>query len=306
VKLTRYITKNMTALTTAAALFCIPFSSVSAMYQDSDSSDKKASKKVIENIELVEEKAPRNSAIIPKSIVEPEKFKPFDESLDAKQDGFFYLTERDSKGLTFGVSSATSTSVALESILNSRSKKIMPAMGLSFFNTEGAVDLTIADGDSLDPSLDGFALSLKSAMNLGMPELAISPESVGMENPLLERHYNLGVSFGYSGFNIDANFLEKDGGMTDVYTGIDIGLSYRTHRWMTRVGLSEYSYTRSPYSMLPEAVRSLHSYELGGAYTVSPWISLTGGLKIIDYDKGYDLTNPAWSSEVYLGGRLSY
>ena len=301
-KIRAYITGNTTALATAAALFCMPFSSASASYQDEQADDKKSQEK----IELVKEKPPRKSSAVPQSVIEPEKFIPFDESEEAEQGDFFYLTERDSKGLKIELSPTKSGSLALDSILNTHSKKPLAPSGFGIFSVEGAIDLTVADGDSSDPALDGFALSLKSAMNLGMPELAISPESVGMENPLLERRYNLGLSFGYSGFNVDANFLEKDGGITDVYTGIDVGFSYRTQNWMTRVGLSEYTYGRSPYSMLPEAVRRLYSLELGGAYTVSPWVSVTGGLKVTDYDKGYDLNNPAWSSQVYLGGRLSY
>ncbi len=303
--ITEYKTKGLVALTTAAALFCMPFFSANASYQDATDDDA-VKKEVNKNIELVEEKAPRISTTTPESTVDTKSFVPFDESIEAAQGGFFYLTERDSKGLTLNVAPASSNALALDSILGSSRKSILPSSGFSFFNTEGAIDLTVADGDSHDPSLDGFALSLKSAMNLGMPELAISPESVGMENPLLERRYNLGVSFGYSGFNIDANFHEKDGGVTDVYTGIDIGFSYRTQRWMTRVGLSEYTYARSPYSMLPDAVRNLQSFEVGGAYSVSKWISLTGSLKITDYDKGYELNNLDWSSQVYLGGRLSY
>ncbi len=308
--LTGYITKNSIALFTAATLFCMPFSSATASYQDVSTDEKNLTKAPVETIELVEEKAPRSSTSAPESVVDAKGFIPFDESKQAKQGGFFYLTERDSKGIKVGIAPASPNAIALESLLKSHSKKTAASTGLSLFSANGAIDFTIADGDSLDPSLDGFALSLKSAMNLGMPELAISPESVGMENPLLERYYNLGVSFGYSGFNIDATFLEKDGGLTDVYTGIDIGFSYRTQRWMTRVGLSEYTYVRSPYSMLPEAVRSLQSFEIGGAYSVSPWVSLTGGLKVTGYDLGYDLdydlNSPAWSSQVYLGGRLSY
>ena len=303
--ITEYKTKNLIALTAAAALFCMPFFSANANYQDV-SGDDAATKEANKNIELVEEKAPRTSAAAPSSTVDPKSFIPFDESVEADQGGFFYLTERDTKGLTLSVAPASSNALTLGSILSSPSKSVLPSSGFSLFNTEGAIDFTVADGDSHDPSLDGFALSLKSAMNLGMPELALSPESVGMENPLLERRYNLGVSFGYSGFNIDANFLEKDGGVTDVYTGIDIGFSYRTQRWMTRVGLSEYTYARSPYSMLPDAVRNLQSFEVGGAYSVSQWISLTGSLKITDYDKGYELDTLNRSSQVYLGGRLSY
>ncbi len=301
-KLRAYITRNLIALSTAAALFAVPFSGANAGYQESSAADKKEADK----IELVEEKAPRGSKVAPESIIEPKHFMPFDESSDAKQNGFFYLIERDSKGLTLNVAPSTSNSLALDSILNTHSKNPLTPSGLVFFSAEGAIDLTVADGDSHDPALDGFALSLKSAMNLGMPELALSPESVGMENPLLERQYNLGISFGYSGFNIDANFMEKDGGVRDVYKGIDIGFSYRTQRWMTRVGLSEYTYARSPYSILPEAVRRLYSVEVGGAYSVSPWVSLTGGLKVTDFDKGYEFDKAAWNSQVYLGGRLSY
>lgn len=304
--LTGYKTNGLIALTTAAALFFTPFFSANASYQDASDGDDPTTSKANKNIELVEEKAPRNSATTSNSIVDSKSFIPFDESAEADQGGYFYLTDRDSKGLTLSVNPTSSKALALDSILNTHNKRAFSSAGFSLFNTESAINLTVANGDSHDPSLDGFALSLKSAMNLGMPELAISPESVGMENPLLERRYNLGVSFGYSGFNIDANFREKDGGVTDVYTGIDIGLSYRTQRWMTRVGLSEYTYTRSPYSMLPDAVRSLHNFEVGGAYTVSQWVSLTGSLRVTDYNKGYELNNLSWSSQVYVGGRLSY
>lgn len=305
--ITGYITRNLTALITAAALLCMPLFSAAASYQDADDGGKTITKTTEENIELVEEKAPRNSAATDETSVDSKSFGAFNESPKAEEGGFFYLTERDTKGLTLSVAPASSNALALDSILNSHSKKSLSSKELNYFNTQGAIEFTIADGDSHDAALDGFALSLKSAMNLGMPELAISPESVGMENPLLERRYNLGLSFGYSGFNIDANWVEKDGGVTDVYTGIDIGFSYRTQRWMTRVGLSEYTYARSPYSMLPEAIRNLHSFELGGAYTVSPWVSLAGGLKVTTgYENVYELTNPAWNSQVYLGGRLSY
>ena len=201
---------------------------------------------------------------------------------------------------------ATPNAVALDSVLNNQISDTFVTSGFGVFSAEGALDFTLADGDSQNPALDGFALSLKTAINLGMPELAISPESVGMENPLVERHYNLGISLGYSGFNLDANLSEKDGGVTNIYTGIDLGFSYRTQKWMTRVGLSEYTYARSPFSDVPETVKRLYSIELGGAYNVSPWLSLTGGLKVTDYNRGYDINDPTWSSQVYLGGRLSY
>ena len=113
-----YKTGNITALTTAAALFCMPFFTAHAGYQEADADGKTVAKKAVKKIELVEEKAPRNNKTLPKSIVEPKTFLPFDESLEAEQDGFFYLTERDSKGMKLNVMPSSSSNLALDSIFN--------------------------------------------------------------------------------------------------------------------------------------------------------------------------------------------
>lgn len=122
--------------------------------------------------------------------------------------------------------------------------------------------------------------------------------------------YNVGVAVGYKGFSIEAGYshLEDSRPLSSNAEGVDVGLSYRGKDWKTTLQVAGEKYdSDKPSSAL--GVDKSYSVELGGAYLLTPRLSLTGGVK-------YQVASPREelrsrdgdqaSGSVYVGTHLKF
>lgn len=117
--------------------------------------------------------------------------------------------------------------------------------------------------------------------------------------------YNLGLSVGYLGFSLSGGYSKVDSGLGGHREGVDLGLTYRGKRWKTSLQAS----ADTPSGLDPLMLDKRYSVELGGAYAITPRLSLQGGMR-------YQLSDPIRDSlhlgdrhddgTIYLGTALSF
>jgi len=232
-----------------------------------------------------------------------EAFEDIDLSLRRpvveRGDGFIYLTERspiqtitdkNSKRPTFSSLLAPSGSIRnVRSGVLDRSSRI----GLSFGSDEDSRGLEIAIESA-------FQLS----GNIGKPT---SNEIYSLEQQFAERVYNVGVSVGYSGFNLDATVIREQSLLNGDTEGFGVGFSYTGNRWAARFSLSEYTEGSDLYGINNE-VRNFVSLELGATYNLSERWGILGGIRYSDMRNAEFLADNPFrrSQSVFLGGRFRF
>lgn len=232
-----------------------------------------------------------------------EAFEDIDLSLRRpvveRGDGFIYLTERspiktitdkNSKRPTFSSLLAPSGSIRnVRSGVLDRSSRI----GLSFGSDENSRGLEIA---------------IESAFQLsGNTRKPTSNEIYSLEQQFAERVYNVGVSVGYSGFNLDATVIREQSLLNGDTEGFGVGFSYTGNRWAARFSLSEYTEGSDLYGINNE-VRNFVSLELGATYNLSERWGILGGIRYSDMRNAEFLTDNPFrrSQSVFLGGRFRF
>lgn len=177
--------------------------------------------------------------------------------------------------------------------------------GQDLFEGNSRVGVMSFGGDKNDASNRGFEIALQSAYRLSMQGI---PATTGFGNSdLAERRYNVGLSLGYSGFNLDASVMRQTSVFEPELTGFDVGFSYEASSWSARLSLSEYQEGADLYGIENEA-RNIISVELGASYRLSERIGLLGGVRYYDYGSRL-LVNPEEgekSQMIFLGGRLKF
>lgn len=177
--------------------------------------------------------------------------------------------------------------------------------GQDLFEGASRVGLMSFGGDKNDASDRGFEIAVQSAYRLSMQGI---PATTGFGNSgLAERRYNVGLSLGYSGFNLDASVIRQTSVFEPELTGFDVGFSYEASSWSARLSLSEYQEGADLYGIENEA-RNIISVELGASYRLSERIGLLGGVRYYDYGSRL-LLNPEEgekSQMIFLGGRLKF
>ncbi len=222
------------------------------------------------------------------------------DSSEKKDSGFLYLrdTSIDSK--------LSSSSVALAnkpdfSSLLAPNGMLRGKHGQDILGAQSLIGVTLGANKN-DPTNKGIEIAVQSGYRLSMPEM------FGDTNmDLAARHYNVGLSVGYSGFNVDASLVRQtDPFDTDLY-GYDVGFSYQATSWSARFGLSEYKEGTDLYGLENEA-RNIISVELGANYRLTDRMGLSGGVRYYDYGSRLML-NPEQgenSQMVFLGGSLRF
>ncbi len=177
--------------------------------------------------------------------------------------------------------------------------------GQDLFEGNSRIGVMSFGGDKNDASDRGFEIALQSAYRLSMQGI---PATTGFGNSdLAERRYNVGLSLGYSGFNLDASVMRQTSVFEPELTGFDVGFSYEASSWSARLSLSEYQEGADLYGIENEA-RNIISVELGASYRLSERIGLLGGVRYYDYGSRL-LVNPEEgekSQMIFLGGRLKF
>jgi len=120
--------------------------------------------------------------------------------------------------------------------------------------------------------------------------------------------YNVDLAVGWRGFSASAGYSHADaygGGVLPTSLapkreGVDVGLSYRGKSWKTSLQIATES--GSPTLLTP--LDRKYSVELGGAYLLTPKLSLTGGLR---YKTTPGTVEPLRDDQsVYLGTAFSF
>ena len=212
-----------------------------------------------------------------------------------KQAGFLYLN--DSSASAAGTGSGASRP--------DFSSLLSPAGG-----TYGSIERQLMGSSSLlgisfgqDPG-SGFNVGLSSEYRLS--ESGFIPTS-GNFSDLLNREMNVGMSVGYSGFNIDASILRRDSLLGGDGLGYDVGLSYSGDSWSARLSLSEYRKGIDLLGLENES-RNIISVELGASYKLTNSLGVQGGVRVYDYGQRV-LVNPEAgerSQMVFLGGTFNF
>lgn len=177
--------------------------------------------------------------------------------------------------------------------------------GQDLFDGSSRLGVMSFGGDKNDANDRGFEIALQSAYRMSMQGI---PATTGFGNSdLAERRFNVGLSLGYSGFNLDASVMRQTSVFEPEMTGFDVGFSYQASSWSARLSLSEYQEGADLYGIENEA-RNIISVELGASYRLSERIGLLGGVRYYDYGDRL-LLNPEEgekSQMIFLGGRLKF
>ena len=148
----------------------------------------------------------------------------------------------------------------------------------------------------------------RKALTVGLTSRVVTPTPAARTvaaasalDAMLPSGYNLGVSVGYQGFSLTGGYSRFDAGLVGPHReGVDLGLSYRGKRWKASLQASgdEPSHDEAE----PLAFDKRYAVELGGAYALTPRLSLQGGMRYqlitpLDPKLADDQADPA----VYLG-----
>jgi len=123
--------------------------------------------------------------------------------------------------------------------------------------------------------------------------------------------YNVGLSVGYRGFSVEAGYSRVDdvrlsgNGSSE---GVDVGLSYRGKDWKTTLQVAGEQYGDDK-TAAPLGLDKSYSVELGGAYLLTPRLSLTGGVRyqvVSPREELRNRSNEQSTGTVYVGTHLKF
>lgn len=126
----------------------------------------------------------------------------------------------------------------------------------------------------------------RKALTLGLTSRVVAPATRNTTvaaaaapiDGLTPSGYNLGVSVGYQGFSLSGGYSRLDTGLLGpTREGVDLGLSYRGNRWKASLQASGEQPSHLPGDTLSFDKR--YAVELGGAYALTPRLSLQGGMR---------------------------
>ena len=146
----------------------------------------------------------------------------------------------------------------------------------------------------------------RKALTLGLTSRVMTPAArttvaTTAIDGLTPSAYNLGVSVGYQGFSLSGGYSRFDSGLIGpTREGVDLGLSYRGNRWKASLQASGELPSHETGDAL--LLDKRYSVELGGAYALTPRLSLQGGMRyqlITPLDPR--LTDDREDPSVYLG-----
>lgn len=169
------------------------------------------------------------------------------------------------------------------------------------------IGLALGAGVKSDGSIDpGFLIDLESSYttNSGTATWA---DYGGLTDQIVERGYNVGVTLGYSGFNLDARLSREWSPFISERIGYDVGFSYRSNSWSARLAWSAYKAGEDLRGFDNDA-RQFISFELGANLKLTERLGLSGGIR--HYEYGEWRLVPGIKGEddqmVFLGGRLKF
>ena len=128
--------------------------------------------------------------------------------------------------------------------------------------------------------------------------------------------YNIDLSVGWRGFAVSGGYSRAD----NIFTGVaptsgllarrdavDVGLSYGGKSWKTSLQIGAETTVPLTTTLTTSPTERRYSVELGGAYSLSPGVALTGGVryKLSPTAPGLPDT-PRPDQSIYLGTAVSF
>ena len=148
----------------------------------------------------------------------------------------------------------------------------------------------------------------RKALTLGLTSRVVAPAArttvaAAPIDGLTPSGYNLGVSVGYQGFSLSGGYSRFDSGLIGpAREGVDLGLSYRGNGWKASLQASGELPSQHLTGSESLLLDKRYAVELGGAYALTPRLSLQGGMRyqlITPLDPR--LTDDREDPSVYLG-----
>ena len=151
----------------------------------------------------------------------------------------------------------------------------------------------------------GSTTPKKDVMVAVRSRISDRPEATRVE--LTPSAQDFGLSVGWRGLSVSGDVGEVDGGLLPFKRkSVDLGLSYSAKNWRTTLQVGEEDQSLS-YRLPNELSDKRYSFGLGGAYSVSRNLSVTGGVR---YQVRPELpTTPASERDgqaVYVGTSLAF
>jgi len=106
---------------------------------------------------------------------------------------------------------------------------------------------------------------------------AAAPETARPAETEAATAYNFDVSVALKGFALTGGYSKIASVLSDQREGVDLGLSYRGNRWKTALQLN--AERDADGWVNPLSLDKRYTVELGGAYALSPRLSVVGGVR---------------------------
>ncbi len=175
-----------------------------------------------------------------------------------------------------------------------------------FGSSFGRAGLGSSSGFRFTPSLTpggSRRVTVAVRARAATPEQAERSAFSGSLSGLTPYAYNLGVSVGWKRFAVTSDYSKVDlGGLPGSREAADVAVSYAGHRWSTRLALAA-DRSIGDTDRLVDSDRSGVAVDLGGSYSISNRLDVTGGVRYrSEKDRLLELSdNRRDSQAVYIG-----
>lgn len=150
----------------------------------------------------------------------------------------------------------------------------------------------------------------RKALTLGLTTRVSRPEATRTAAAATPASYNVGLSLGLEGFALSGGYSRVDSLFGARREGVDLGLSYRGQRWKAALQASGEQAVSSGPLYDPVSLDRRVGVELGGAYALTPRLSVNGGMRyqmITPLDpKLHALNDRRADPSVYVGTAFSF
>lgn len=173
--------------------------------------------------------------------------------------------------------------------------------------TEGRVGFLFGSKQQADGSTSrGVEVALQSAYRL-MNDYPHLITNGAVSDQLADREYDLGLSIGYSGFNLDASLQRDWSPFKTPGEGYELGFSYQATAWSARLAWNAYK-AGEDLEGIENEQRDFISLEVGANLKLSNRFGLTGGVRYFDYGSHHLVTTEQGESSqmIFIGGRLRF
>ncbi|UTW55449.1 porin [Kordiimonas sp. SCSIO 12610] len=221
-------------------------------------------------------------------------------SEEKKDEGFLYLQDKSS------ISTINSQSASHRPGFSSLLAPSNAIRGNASTIFDGSSRIGLSFGSNEEEGERGLEVAIESAYTLSGTNPQLNGNNYDLSDPFADRSYNVGLSVGYSGFNLNASVIREESLWNGGTEGFGVGFSYTGSRWTAKLSLSEYK-EGTDLQGINNEVRNFVSVELGASFELSRRFGLLGGIRYYDQRNSYLSQSDFGSAQTFfLGGRLKF